>query len=124
MAERAFLKRLLNSYGKTWHTWHTGRHDGEPGDGLPLGEPRLMWSLNRDGECDESLRRDRDEAMGVDTARDRQRRRELGAAGAPAARRGRDAGPVRRPGVSARHHSTAPDSVPGAAPAPGVAARR
>ncbi|EHR51682.1 Protein of unknown function (DUF1264) [Saccharomonospora marina XMU15] len=89
VAERAFLKRLLNSYGKTWHTWHTGRHDGEPGDGLPLGEPKLMWSFNRDGECDESLRRDRDEAMGLDTARNRQRRRELARLAHP--QRGEDA---------------------------------
>jgi hypothetical protein len=43
----------MNSYGKTWHTWHTGRHDGEPGDALPLGDPKLMWSFNRDGEADE-----------------------------------------------------------------------
>lgn len=66
MAEKAFLKQLMNSYGKTWHTWHTGRHDGQPGMSLPMGEPKLMWSFNRDGECDESLKRSRDEAMGID----------------------------------------------------------
>ena len=53
MAERAFLKQLMNSYGKTWHTWHTGRHDGEPADRLPMGDATLMWSFNRDGEADE-----------------------------------------------------------------------
>ena len=58
VAERAFLQQLMNSYGKTWHTWHTGRHDGEPGDPLPLGDPKLMWSFNRDGEADERLKRD------------------------------------------------------------------
>lgn len=35
VAEKAFLKRLMNSYGKTWHTWHSGRHDGKPGHALP-----------------------------------------------------------------------------------------
>ena len=65
-AEKAFLERLLNSYGKTWHTWMSGRHDGRPGDDLPLGDPKLMWSFNREGECDASLERDRDEAMGLD----------------------------------------------------------
>jgi hypothetical protein len=69
VAEKAFLERLVNSYGKTWHTWHTGRHDGEPGHTLPLGEPMLMWSFNRESECEESLKRNRDEAMGIDTAR-------------------------------------------------------
>src|SRR4051812_26399108 len=66
IAERAFLKELMNSYGKTWHTWHTGRHDGAPGDRLPLGDPKLMWSFNRDGEADEALRQDFQRAMGHD----------------------------------------------------------
>lgn len=34
---------------------------------LPYGDPKLMWSFNRDGECDEDLRRARDEAMELDT---------------------------------------------------------
>jgi Protein of unknown function (DUF1264) len=76
-AEKAFLTRLLNSYGKTWHTWHTGRHDGPPGDRLPLGEPVLMWSFNREGECDEALKEDRNRVMGLDVERKREQRRSL-----------------------------------------------
>lgn len=71
VAEKAFMKRLLNSYGKTWHTWHTGRHDGDPGHPLPMGDPMLMWSFNRDGECDPSLEQNREEAMGLDTVKTR-----------------------------------------------------
>jgi hypothetical protein len=74
VAERAFMKELMNSYGKTWHTWHTGRHDGEPGDPLPLGDPKLMWSFNRDGEADERLKADFQRALGVDEASKRQQR--------------------------------------------------
>jgi hypothetical protein len=77
VAEKAFLRRLLNSYGKTWHTWHSGRHDGAPGDALPLGDPKLMWSFNREGECDESLVASRAEAMGVDVAKKRAGRQEF-----------------------------------------------
>jgi Protein of unknown function (DUF1264) len=76
-AEKAFLARLVNSYGKTWHTWHTGRHDGPPGDALPLGEPVLMWSFNREGECDEALKEDRNRVMGLDVERKREQRRSL-----------------------------------------------
>lgn len=76
-AERAFLKELMNSYGKTWHTWHTGRHDGEPGDSLPLGDPKLMWSFNRDGEADEGLKADFQRAMGLDESEKRARRAAL-----------------------------------------------
>jgi hypothetical protein len=67
----------VNSYGKTWHTWHTGRHDGEPGDRLPLGEPVLMWSFNRDGEAEESLRQDFQRALGHDETAKRERRQGL-----------------------------------------------
>jgi hypothetical protein len=77
IAERAFLEQLMNSYGKTWHTWHTGRHDGEPGDSLPLGDPKLMWSFNRDGEADERLKLDLQEHMGFDEAGKRAKRRGL-----------------------------------------------
>ena len=35
-AEKDFLKRKMNSYGKTFHLWMTDR-----GDKLPMGEPRL-----------------------------------------------------------------------------------
>jgi hypothetical protein len=76
-AEKAFLSRLMNSYGKTWHTWHTGRHDQGPGDALPLGQPMLMWSFNRDGEADADLKRDRDEALGIDVAQRRAQRQDL-----------------------------------------------
>jgi hypothetical protein len=74
VAERAFLKELMNSYGKTWHTWHTGRHDGEPGDRLPLGDPKLMWSFNRDGEADDHLKQDLQSAMDVDESAKRGQR--------------------------------------------------
>jgi hypothetical protein len=76
-AERAFLKELMNSYGKTWHTWHTGRHDGAPGDPLPLGDPKLMWSFNRDGEADERLKLDLETHMGIEEADKRARRKAL-----------------------------------------------
>jgi hypothetical protein len=78
VAEKAVIKQLMNSYGKTWHTWHTGRHDGATGHDLPLGDPKLMWSFNAEGECDEALEVDRNRAMGIDVAAKReQRQRDL-----------------------------------------------
>jgi hypothetical protein len=83
-AERAFMEQLMNSYGKTWHTWHTGRHDtDEPGDALPLGPAMLMWSFNRDGEADERLKADFSSALGVDEAANRQKRSGLTAKAHP-----------------------------------------
>ncbi len=77
VAEKELMRMLMNSYGKPWHTWHTARHTGEPGDNLPLGDPMLMWSFNRDGETDQKLERDRDEHMGLDTSAKRSDRRDL-----------------------------------------------
>ncbi|HZX27553.1 MAG TPA: OBAP family protein [Telluria sp.] len=72
-AEKALMKQKLNSYGKTWHTWHTGA-EGTP---LPLGPPQLAWSFNRDGEARPGLVQDRDQRLGVSAAEARQRRADL-----------------------------------------------
>ncbi len=58
-AEKALMRSKLNSYGKTWHTWHS-RDGAKPGDALPLGEPMLAWSFNRDGELQLDLQARRD----------------------------------------------------------------
>jgi hypothetical protein len=77
VAERELMSLLVNSYGKTWHLWHTGRHDGQPGHPLPMGEPMLMWSFNRDGEVDTSLRQNRIAAMNLDVHKKREERQSL-----------------------------------------------
>lgn len=82
-AEKALMRRLMNSYGKTWHTWHTGRHDIGGGNSLPLGEPMLMWSFNRDGEADPRLEQHRAEAMGLDPEKTRAHRADLATAAHP-----------------------------------------
>lgn len=79
VAENAMLALLMNSYGKTWHTWHTGRHDGrgQPGHSLPLGDPMLMWSFNRDGEMDDSLKASGEQDLGLKFDQKRQARTHL-----------------------------------------------
>lgn len=78
-AEHELVRLLINSYGKTWHTWHTGRADGlgMPGDPLPYGDARLMWSFNRDGEVDPRLKDELNSAMGIDEMKKREKRRDL-----------------------------------------------
>lgn len=76
VAERALMKGKMNSYGKTWHVWHTGA-PGMPGDTLPLGEARLAWSINADGELNPGLLSSRDQALGTDTADKRAQRQEF-----------------------------------------------
>lgn len=77
-AEKELMKKKMNSYGKTWHFWHTGGPGKEP-QALPLGPPHLAWSFNRDGEADGCLLPSRDKRLGVDTAKKREQRADLAA---------------------------------------------
>src|SRR3954471_22346027 len=53
-AEKAFLAKKMNSYGKTFHFSMT-----DQGDKLPMGDPQLAWSFTRDGEIRSELLQDR-----------------------------------------------------------------
>ena len=76
LAEKALMKEKMNSYGKTWHLWNTG-YEGKPGDELPLGEPMLGWSFNRDGEAAPGLVEKRDKKMKINNAEKRKQRADL-----------------------------------------------
>lgn len=76
IAEHELMEGKMNSYGKTWHVWDTGNFKHE-GDELPLGEPGLMWSFNRDGEEMPGLVEHRDKQLGIDTEEVRRLRQDL-----------------------------------------------
>ena len=120
-AEHALMRRKINSYGKTWHTWHS--RDGlEPGDRLPLGPAMLAWSFNRDGELDPALLAERDRRMDIDTAKLRESRQDLREHARP--QWGVDLlkehfpGATEIPGVSDAGQSATPASAAAPAPVP------
>ncbi|XGC82326.1 OBAP family protein [Bdellovibrio bacteriovorus] len=76
LAEKEFLKQKMNSYGKTWHVWDTG-HQGMPGNSLPVGEPMLAWSFNKDGEAIPELISNMEKKMNIDTNKKRFERQDL-----------------------------------------------
>ena len=83
VAEKAALGKKMNSYGKTWHIWDTG-HVGHPAShDLPIGQPLLAWSYNRDGEAPAGLAEARDKRMRVDTSEKRKHRADLAAKAKP-----------------------------------------
>lgn len=82
MAEKALMKGKMNSYGKTWHLWNTGMQ-GQVADKLPMGEPMLAWSFNRDGEARPGLIEQRDKRMNIDTGETRRERNDLRALAKP-----------------------------------------
>ncbi|MBD8595366.1 OBAP family protein [Pseudomonas sp. CFBP 8758] len=61
-AEHALMEKLVNTYGKTWHTWHTDLDKQ-----VPLGVPQLMMGFTADGQIDPALVRERDKRFGVDS---------------------------------------------------------
>ncbi|CAM9551383.1 unnamed protein product [Phaeothamnion confervicola] len=59
-AETAVMRRLVNTYGKTWHFWQVDR-----GDTLPMGVPQLMMAPTQDGELNTKMVDERNESYGV-----------------------------------------------------------
>jgi hypothetical protein len=69
-SEMKFMKALLTTWGKTWHTWP------DPATPVPLGEPLLVWAVTADGQLDESLVTHRDREFDIDSAKIREKRLE------------------------------------------------
>jgi hypothetical protein len=72
VAEHELMEKLANTYGKTFHTWHTDQ-DKE----LPIGVPQLMMGFTEDGQIDEAMVRARDKRLDVDTAQKRRERADI-----------------------------------------------
>lgn len=70
--ETKLMEGLVNTWGKTWHTWP------DPTARLPTGEPLLMWSANKDGQVSGKVLAARDRTFKVSTAEIRKRRRHIG----------------------------------------------
>jgi hypothetical protein len=71
-AEHALMSKLIHTYGKTWHTWHT-----DSGNRLPLGVPQLMMGFTADGQSDPALISSRDRRFGIDSQAKRMNRADI-----------------------------------------------
>ncbi len=71
-AEKVLMGKIVNTYGKTWHTWHTDRDKD-----LPYGIPALMMGFTGEGQLDQKLLKDRDERVGIDSKERQQNRADL-----------------------------------------------
>ncbi len=118
-AEHALMKKLVSTYGKTWHTWHT-----DQGKELPLGVPQLMMGFTADGQADAAMVAGRDRRMNVDSAENRKNRADIAAPpvdpGADAWQQGRAfqiADPTGAPHGAPAASSAAPASAVSTAPA-------
>ena len=63
VADKKLMSELVNTYGKTWHTWQVDR-----GDALPLGLPKLMMGFTAAGQVQPRLVAERDRELKIDAA--------------------------------------------------------
>lgn len=73
-AEHALMEKIVGTYGKTWHTWHTDLNKT-----LPLGVPQLMMGFTADGQADPAMVQARDQRFGIDSAKKREDRASIAA---------------------------------------------
>lgn len=71
-AEHELMEKLVSTYGKTIHTWHT-----EKDLQLPMGSPQLMMGFTRDGQMDEKLLIERDKRFDISTAEKKKNRADI-----------------------------------------------
>ncbi|URN97662.1 OBAP family protein [Leclercia adecarboxylata] len=72
VADKALMNKIVNTYGKTWHTWHTDRDKT-----LPLGIPALMMGFTGEGQLDPALLADRDSRLRIDTQKIKAQRADI-----------------------------------------------
>ena len=82
--EHTAIATLVNTYGKTWHTWQIDRDAG-----LPIGVPQLMMGFTADGQLKPEMIVRRDSNLKMSTANKRKTRADL-AASAPRVHAGAD----------------------------------
>ena len=66
--ETDFMKVVMTTWGKAWHTWP------DPSTAVPVGEPMLIWSLMGDGQVDEKVVATRDKEFKCSNAKIREDR--------------------------------------------------
>jgi hypothetical protein len=71
-AEHELMEKLVGTYGKTWHTWHTDLHRE-----LPIGVPQLMMGFTVEGQLNPTLISERNRRFGIDAEAVRQSRADI-----------------------------------------------
>ena len=64
VAEHELMEKLVGTYGKTFHTWHTDMHKE-----LPVGVPQIMMGFTGDNQVNPQLVSDRDSRFDVSSAK-------------------------------------------------------
>jgi hypothetical protein len=69
-AEHELMEKIVGTYGKTWHTWHTDQHAA-----LPVGHPLLMMGFTENGQASPGMVEERDRRFKIQS-QDKHKERE------------------------------------------------
>ncbi len=72
LAEHELMEKLVGTYGKTFHTWHTDMQQE-----LPVGVPQIMMGFTADNQTDAAMVATRDARFGVSSERNRADRADI-----------------------------------------------
>src|SRR5690606_30907159 len=70
--EHELMEKLVSTYGKTIHTWHTDQQRQ-----LPIGSPMIMMGFTKDGQIDPQMVVDRDKRFDVSSEKKKQNRADI-----------------------------------------------
>lgn len=71
-AEYELMEKIISTYGKTIHTWHTDQQKV-----LPVGSPMVMMAFTKDGQLMPNLIKARDKRLNVSTLDKRKQRQTI-----------------------------------------------
>ncbi len=60
VAEHELMEKLVSTYGKTIHTWHTDQQRT-----LPVGSPMIMMGFTKDGQINPTMLAERDKRFNI-----------------------------------------------------------
>lgn len=72
IAEYELMEKLVSTYGKTIHTWHTDQEFQ-----LPIGSPMIMMGFTKDGQLDPKLLEERNRRFNVSSAEKKKQRADI-----------------------------------------------
>jgi hypothetical protein len=72
IAEHELMEKLVSTYGKIIHTWHTDQNRN-----LPVGAPQVMMGFTKDGQLKPDLLAARDKRFNISSAEKRKNREDI-----------------------------------------------
>lgn len=72
VAEYELMEKIVSTYGKTIHTWHTDQKTT-----LPIGIPQIMMVPIKEGQTDTAMLRERDQKFDIKTAEKELQRKDI-----------------------------------------------